>query len=158
MRLHFLKHLRRTQSKPKTPKGSSRPVYFRPRVEALEERVVLTTRIWTGGSILSNHWSDQFNWQNGVPVSGDSVFFPADAKQRTNVVDIDQSDSNGNFPKIFLANLRIAGGDYDIQGIDIHPEHVFSDSGSNTIENGLTFDSLHPSFGAVLEVAAGTLS
>ena len=50
--------------------------------------MVPTTRTWTGGSLLSNHWSDQFNWQNGVPQIGDAVVFPADAKQRHNVVDI----------------------------------------------------------------------
>ena len=60
----------------------------RPQLECLEDRVVPTTHTWTGGSIFSNHWSDQFNWQNGVPQEGDSVFFPANAKQRTNVQDI----------------------------------------------------------------------
>src|SRR5437879_1942211 len=80
---------RRSRSK------SRRDQTFRPSLEPLEARLVLTTRTWTGGSILSNHWSDQFNWQNGVPQVGDSVFFPAAAKQRTNVQDIVQFNQVG---------------------------------------------------------------
>ena len=113
MPFHFLKRFRQAWSRSSTPQGSAKPSHFRPRLEALEERVVPTTRTWTGGSILSNHWSDQFNWQNGVPQQGDSVFFPADAHQRTNVQDIVISQGPSQFP-LQVGNLRIAGGDYNL--------------------------------------------
>ena len=49
---------------------------FRPRFEALEERLVLAASIWTGLGADSN-WSTAANWQsNTPPTAGDDLVFP----------------------------------------------------------------------------------
>lgn len=58
----------------------------RPRLEALEPRLVLATLTWTGGDGNVDHalWSNSANWtdsagQPSVPVTGDDLIFPASA-------------------------------------------------------------------------------
>src|SRR4029077_11146797 len=58
---------------------------FRPRLEAIEDRVLLSTATWDGGSSNSNNWSDRFNWQGDVaPVGGEDLIFPSGAARMTN--------------------------------------------------------------------------
>src|SRR5712692_9312725 len=47
---------------------------YRPRIEALEERTLLTTDTWTGlgGNV---NWSNPANWDHGVPNAGDDLDF-----------------------------------------------------------------------------------
>jgi len=46
--------------------------FVRPRLRCLEERLTPTTRTWSGGGDGAT-WSQAANWQNGLPVNGDSV-------------------------------------------------------------------------------------
>src|SRR5262245_9268077 len=51
----------------------SRRRRFRPLlVEAMEPRILLATRVWTGGG-ANDLWSNASNWDTGVPASGDDV-------------------------------------------------------------------------------------
>jgi hypothetical protein len=45
--------------------------WFRPNLEQLEKREVLKTTTWTGA--FGNGWLNGANWNNGIPVSGDTV-------------------------------------------------------------------------------------
>jgi autotransporter-associated beta strand protein len=159
MGFNFLQKLRQTWSKSRTRKGSKGPTYFRPCLELLEERVVPTTRTWTGGSWLSKNWSDQFNWQNGVPQPGDSVFFPAAAKQRTNLMNLDLTTVQGDNGLVVLRalnDLHIEGGDYDISGGELDlTGKLSSDSGVNTIHDFLAFVA---SGVDTIDVGSGSLS
>jgi hypothetical protein len=51
----------------------------RPSFEGLEARITLTTDVWTGAAALSNQdysWSNQNNWSEGTPQSGEDLVFP----------------------------------------------------------------------------------
>jgi hypothetical protein len=48
--------------------------WYRPRIEALEERALLSTDTWTGMGANSN-WSNPANGDNGVPNPGDDLDF-----------------------------------------------------------------------------------
>src|SRR5262245_22682924 len=52
----------------------SRPRRVRPCLEALEDRLVLSTVEWSGA--VSSNWSNAANWHGGVaPVAGDNLVF-----------------------------------------------------------------------------------
>jgi fibronectin-binding autotransporter adhesin len=86
---------------------------FRPVLEALEDRTLLSTFQWTGLG-ASNLWSDANNWKNlsvagqppGVPDSGDALTFVAGQPRPTSVDDL----AGRNF-----ASLDISGSGYDLQ-------------------------------------------
>src|SRR6516162_229484 len=62
--------------------GKSRQPSYRPRIEALEERLLLASDTWTGASSDQNgNWSDPANWNNGVPNPGDDLVFPFETLQ-----------------------------------------------------------------------------
>src|SRR4029077_17172993 len=48
---------------------------YRPRIEALEERLLLATDTWTG-TTGNAFWSYAANWDHGVPSPGDDLVFP----------------------------------------------------------------------------------
>ncbi len=59
-------------------RGTSVRRGHRPLVEGLESRIALaTTDVWTG--TVSGDWGNASNWTQGVPVTGDSLDFPATA-------------------------------------------------------------------------------
>src|SRR5205807_554730 len=125
------------RSRPKPPRGP-----FRPSLEALEDRLVLDTRIWSGGDPFSANWSAYLNWKNGAlfpdpPVKqGDSVDFPADASRRTNSQDFPSS----SVTPLIIGNLHIEGGNYDIGGLGLDfTSKLISDSGNNTIRDSLIY-------------------
>src|SRR5262249_4113198 len=62
---------------------------FRPRLEALEDRLAPATRVWDGGSPLNSNWSTAANWVGDVaPIPGvDSLEFPASAARKANTND-----------------------------------------------------------------------
>ncbi len=52
-----------------------RRLSYRPRVEALEDRILLATDVWTGAAYPNQNWSNAANWTNGVPNVGDDLVF-----------------------------------------------------------------------------------
>jgi autotransporter-associated beta strand protein len=89
-----------------------RPARIQPRLELLEGRLVpAATRIWDGGAVLNDRWTDARNWVGNVaPVAGDNVEFPAGigALDRT---------TNNDFPAGTLFNSIIfSGDDYTLSG------------------------------------------
>ncbi len=80
------------------------------RVEALEDRLVLSVRIWDGGAV-SNNWSNANNWASDIaPVAGDDLNFPSNVSDKT----ADNDFANGtNFKSITL------GGGYTLRGNQI---------------------------------------
>src|SRR6266496_2181163 len=59
-----------------------RDLLFRPTVESLEERSLLSTSIWTGGGAPNNSWTTAANWVgNMAPSPGDDLVFPAGPTQ-----------------------------------------------------------------------------
>ena len=46
-------------------------------VEPLEYRLLLTARVWDGGSVTTDQWTNRFNWEGNIrPNSGDDLVFP----------------------------------------------------------------------------------
>jgi hypothetical protein len=62
------------------------------RLEALEERCLLATRVWTGADAVNDLWSDEDNWDTGVPRDGDDVLIPATANSAEVVFDAQSRD------------------------------------------------------------------
>jgi hypothetical protein len=60
----------RWEGKKKVPQRS-----YRPQIEALEERRLLSTDTWTGNGGANGNWSNSANWDNGVPNPGDDLVF-----------------------------------------------------------------------------------
>jgi hypothetical protein len=59
---------------PRQTKSKLRGLWYRPQVEPLEERALLSVDTWTGLGANSN-WSNPDNWNNGVPNPGDDLQF-----------------------------------------------------------------------------------
>src|SRR5207248_5797100 len=84
--------------------------------------------------------------------------FPADAMQRTNVQDI-AHETLRDFAAVFVQDLHIEGGDYDIQGpnsIGISGQ-LISDAGANKIRSHLESQG-SASLAQTIDVTAGTLT
>ncbi len=61
---------------------------IRPELEALEDRLLPATAIWSGASLVNSNWSTPQNWQaNIAPSSGADLVFPAGAAQQSSVDD-----------------------------------------------------------------------
>src|SRR4029453_5441318 len=59
---------------------AQRRAAFPARLEGLEDRSLLATSTWVGGSFFSSNWSDQFNWSGFVaPQAGDDLVFSSTA-------------------------------------------------------------------------------
>src|SRR3989442_6494845 len=55
---------------------------YRPVIEALEERAMLSTDTWTGNGGTNPGWSNAANWDRGVaPAPGDDLVFPLSFSQ-----------------------------------------------------------------------------
>jgi hypothetical protein len=74
VRLSASAHSRRASAR------ANRPLSYRPRLEPLEERTLLSkTTTWTGAnSLIDTNWSDGQNWSDGVPETGDTAVFNTD--------------------------------------------------------------------------------
>lgn len=108
-----------------------------PRLEVLEDRLVLATRVWDGNA-LSNNWSNRFNWAGDVaPVSGDDLVFPAGAFNDSKVAD---NNLGNNF---FVRSITFLGHGFTVKGNSIALgaggiKYINgSSSGSNTIQNDI---------------------
>src|SRR5262249_40035202 len=113
----------RTKARPSQSNPPRRPSVYRPFLEPLEPRLVLATRIWSGGDPLSSNWSAYLNWSNGAlfpdPAvkKGDSVEFPTNANRLLPFVDIwHQQDPLA----AIVHDVPIDGGGYGIGGGLIH--------------------------------------
>jgi autotransporter-associated beta strand protein len=93
----------RSQAKP-----TRRPP-FRPRLEALEERLAPATRVWDGGSLVDSNWTTAANWVGDVaPLPGvDALEFPSTAARKTNT---------NNFVGAAFLGLAFTGSGYTLGG------------------------------------------
>ena len=92
-----------------TPKRRQRQSLSRG-VQAVESRVLLAQRVWSGGAALNDRWSDKDNWVGRVaPVAGDDLVFPAGIGllDRGMVNDIASSK---------FRNILFESGDYKVTG------------------------------------------
>src|SRR5262245_46649425 len=98
----------RRQWRATSPIGSRQPrgrARFRPRLEALEDRLTPATHQWTGA--VNNLWSDNGNWVNGSPV-GDAnavLIFPTSPTNPTSL---------NNVASIPIQEIDIFGSGYTI--------------------------------------------
>jgi autotransporter-associated beta strand protein len=107
MASNWFKRVMRWTAKRTAPKRSRRLL----QVEALEDRVTPSTRIWDGGG-RTNNWSDRFNWVgDAAPAQGDDLLFPANAPQKTNINDFSPGRNVGS--------ILIQGTGYHLQGNQI---------------------------------------
>ncbi len=82
-----------------------RPTSFRPYLEPLESRLLLTTDVWTGAALTNNNWTTAANWMRtggGAPQPGDILDFPDTAISLS---------SNNDFPNgTSFAQINITSG------------------------------------------------
>src|SRR5947208_3230932 len=84
---------------------------FRPALEALEGRFLLSVRIWSGASGLNANWTNGFNWQGLTPpLPGDDLVFDGSAAQLTNTNDF---PANTSFRSLSFTGF---GGSADLKG------------------------------------------
>jgi autotransporter-associated beta strand protein len=112
-----------------------------PRIEVLEERLALATRVWDGNA-LSNNWSNRFNWVGDVaPVSGDDLVFPGGTFNDNKVAD--NNMGNG----FFVRSITFLGHGFTLKGNSIALGFggiIYTNatsSGSNTIQNDIQLTS-----------------
>lgn len=105
---------------------------LQPRLEVLEDRCLLATRIWDGGA-TSNNWTNANNWAGNVaPMAGDDLVFPAGISDRT--ADNNYADGT-NFNSI-----TFNGAGYNLRGnrIFLGMGGIIDNSGSsNQINNDI---------------------
>jgi hypothetical protein len=80
-------------------------------LERLESRVLLTSRVWDGGALLNDRWTDADNWEGNVaPVAGDDLVVP------TRVSLLDRS-ANNDFPtNTLFGSITIDDDNYRLTG------------------------------------------
>lgn len=103
------------------------------------------TITWTGGSATSANWSDAANWDLGrAPINGDSLVFPASAKQLANTDDIAGLSVNSiAFQGAFTAatgGYTLSGDDLTVGAGGIADNGSNSNGGSATIANQIDFN------------------
>jgi hypothetical protein len=81
--------------------------WYRPRIEALEERALLSANYWTGGGGFNTNWSNPANWSYGVPNPGDALYFAPTGGTVPN---------NDLPPGTIFRSLSFSGGMMAIQG------------------------------------------
>ena len=77
MAFNFLRNILALASKRRSAKWSGGCANFRPRLEPLEERLLLATRVWDGGAGSNDlNWTNRINWQSDIaPVAGNDLVF-----------------------------------------------------------------------------------
>jgi len=113
------------------PRSGRNPRRGRLTLEALEERSLLSTTVWTGNNILvDSNWSDPANWSNGVPQKNDIAEFTS-ASVLTQLSTVDTPFTIGgllftagasgatidvNAPLVLTGSSSLAGGTLNING------------------------------------------
>jgi len=111
MAFNFLKKILQTGSKRRAGKGSRGPTPFRPRLERLEDRVVLATRFWDGGGDLN--WMNRLNWQQDIaPVAGDDLVFDFESS----FTRVNDFPNDTTFDSITILRSATLGGNRIILG------------------------------------------
>jgi autotransporter-associated beta strand protein len=109
--------------------GGGRPGRCRPRLEALEDRVVLNSYTWTGQGD-GTHWSDPANWSPTSKPQNDpspDLFFPTGNVHR---------GTNNDVPNLFVHSIDFDGSGTDNYTITGSPFRL--GSGGITIEPGVS--------------------
>lgn len=84
---------------------------FRPQLEVLEDRRLQATRIWDGGAVVGDAWSNAKNWVEDIaPVAGDDLVFPA------GIGTLDRSTRNDFASGTLFNSIKLTGGDYHLSG------------------------------------------
>jgi hypothetical protein len=123
-----------------------------PRIELLEERVVLTTDYWTGLG-ATNQWQDAGNWQgNAAPQAGDDLVFPQ-LTGTTPFVSVNNFTSGTSFDSI-----TISGSDYELLGNQVDliggiTANYGSGTSSDTIDTVLGGGTVSVATGGELDLA-----
>src|SRR4029078_2105616 len=133
--------------------------FYRPRLEALEERALMTVRVWDGGALFNDKWTDFENWANGAPDENDELFFP-----EGNIGLLDRSTNNDFPPGTKFNKITFEGENYKLKGNPIllgsgglfqNPSIALTGAVVvNHIEFGITF----PTGSVLLDVRKGPAS
>jgi autotransporter-associated beta strand protein len=109
---------------------------FHPAIEALEERSLLSTAIWTGGG-ANNAWTNPANWAaNVAPSPGDDLLFPAGAARLAPTNDFPAGTQ--------FRSISFSGPGFTISGNALTLDAGISSTpptGTNTISAPLTLAS-----------------
>lgn len=110
------------------PRATSARGGRRPRLELLEVRRALATRIWDGDAVTNDLWTNRFNWKDNIaPVAGDELVFPV-------VGLLDRSTFNDFSTGTFFRSITFTDDGYTVRGRSIllgqGGIHVTEDSGS----------------------------
>ena len=120
---------------------------FRPFVESLEERSLLSTSIWTGGG-ANNSWTTPANWAaNVAPSPGDDLLFPAGPIQLSTV--------NTFAPGTTFHSITFSGGGYTLSGNQLALQAGIATTqpiGTNTISVPLQLAAPQ----TIMEIYSGT--
>jgi autotransporter-associated beta strand protein len=107
---------------------------FKPTLQALEDRLVMATRIWDGGA-ASNNWTNASNWAGNIaPVAGDDLVFPSNAPDKT---------TDNNFSSDTLFNSITVAGGYTQRGARVLLGNggIISSGSSNIIKHKINLSS-----------------
>jgi fibronectin-binding autotransporter adhesin len=120
-------------NKPPASGRRARPRPFRPRLEALEERLTPSTRTWSGAG-GNNLWSTAANW-DAAPVAGDDLVFPANAARLSNVNDTAIGRAFGSIT-FTGSGYSISGNRITLNGNGINAGQLVS--GTDTLDLNIT--------------------
>jgi fibronectin-binding autotransporter adhesin len=122
----------------RTPSAPARRNAFRPRLEALENRLTPAAHTWTGGSPYDALWSEPANWAEGAPTPGESnvsLLFPAAGAAARPFT---YNDLSG----LAVASIHFTGHDYHVAGNDLilRGDTTITDDGLGTTASTNTID------------------
>ncbi len=129
-----------TRNQARRPAANPRKGRCRPTLEALEDRLLLSTRVWDGSADGSGvpftdaHWTSPQNWVGDVaPTAGDDLVFPATALRMT---------ATNDFPGgTAFHSIRISGSNWTLNGNAVSLAAGITTtgaSGANTVALPLT--------------------
>jgi len=112
----FTKRAKSKRSSRMVRRALSALTFRRAAVEPLEDRLLLSIRVWDGGTSGSGLWSDASNWVGDVaPVAGDDLVFPVSANDAANTNDL-AAGTRFNTVQIQGSGYNIAGNAIELYG------------------------------------------